>query len=55
MKEIKYIVLIWNGTDWKKSVQEYDSYEEAEAACEKAMFAPNEYKIETIEKFIKED
>ena len=55
MKEIKYIVLIWNGTDWKKCPVEYNSFEEAEAACEKAMFAPDEYKIETIEKFIKED
>lgn len=55
MKVIKHIVYLWNGSDWKKSSQEYDSVEEAEQDLEKAMYSPNEYRIETIEKEIQED
>lgn len=54
MKKIVYTVYIWNGSDWKKSKQEYDSYEAAEEACEKAMYSPMERKIEKIEKDMEE-
>ena len=55
MKIIKYIVYLYEGFDWRKSKQEYDSYEEAEHACERSLYSPAEYRIEPVEREIKEE